>query len=305
MTRNIAASVRDRLYKLSSGRGEDFQAILERYALERLLYRLGSSPYRRQFVLKGAMLFALWDRDSYRYRATRDVDLLGVGEPRPEKLVEIFQELCHATGSNDDGVVFLPESVRAGPIRAADEYSGIRVQLTARLEQARIGLQADIGFGDIVIPAPSEADYPTLLDGPAPHLRVYSRESVVAEKFHAMVHLGETNSRFKDFYDIWSMARRFDFDGGILCAALKATFGRRQTPLPTGLPAALTPRFYADREVRWASLFKRGSFGDQRLPFVEVGESLRAFLWPPAQAVALTEELSHRWPPGGPWLSEL
>ena len=196
--RNLAASVRQRLLNRARERGEDFNYLLTRYANERLLFRLAESAHRDQFVLKGATLFELW-HDAV-HRATRDVDLLGFGEPALERMRAIFRELC-IVDVEPDGLCFLETSVRAERIHDGQEYGGVRVRLAADLDGARITLQLDIGFGDAVTPGVVEAKFPTLLDFPAPRLRTYPRETVVAEKFEAVVRLGIANTRMKDFYD--------------------------------------------------------------------------------------------------------
>ena len=242
--RNLAASVRQRLMNVARAQKEDFQLILTRYALERLLYRLSQSKYRDVFVLKGAMLFQLWGDQPHR--PTRDLDLLGRGENSIPRFERIFQEVCDRP-VEEDGLVFNAESVHGETIKEDQEYEGLRLTLDCRLENARIPIQIDIGFGDVVTPATSELSYPVLLDFPAPILAVYSRESVVAEKFQAMVMLGIANSRMKDFYDLWVLARQFEFQGPMLCQAIRATFERRRTSVPAEVPLALSAEFSNDQ----------------------------------------------------------
>lgn len=253
--KNVAASVRERLYQLSQKRGEDFQLMLTRYSLERLLYRLGRSPYRDRFVLKGAMLFSLWGAEMYR--ATRDVDFLGFGDSGVKEMEKVFRELC-AVPVEDDGLIFEADSVVAESIRDAMDYGGIRVTLEARLEKARIPIQAGIGFGDTITPAAEEIEYPTLLRSPAPTIRAYPRETVIAEKYEATVRLGIANSRMKDFYDLWVMARNFDFDGDMLGEAIRKTFERRKTDLPKSDQTAFTPEFFEDKTklAQWRAFLK-------------------------------------------------
>jgi len=203
MSRNVAASVRQRLRNLARQRGVDFQYLLVRYGMERLLYRFSRSEACDHFVLKGAALFSLWTDQPHR--ATRDIDLLGHGDNSIEHLEEVFRQICEVT-VEDDGLTFFPDSVRGQVISPHDEYEGVRLTLTALLEKARIPLQVDIGFGDTVTPEPTVVEYPVLLDLPPPVLRAYSRETVVAEKFQAMVSLGMGNSRMKDFFDLWRYA---------------------------------------------------------------------------------------------------
>jgi predicted nucleotidyltransferase component of viral defense system len=215
---NLPASVRQRLLNLAGQSKQDFGILLTKYALERLLYRLSLSKHRGAFILKGALLFQLWTSEPYR--RTRDLDLLGQGDGSADRYRKIFTELCSQEVEND-GLTFLPDTIRVERIRDEEEYDGVRVLMTAHLANARIPLQIDVGFGDVISPGPVELQYPTLLPFPAPKLRAYSKESVVAEKLEAMVKLGMANSRMKDFYDLWVMARRFEFRGPVLSAADK------------------------------------------------------------------------------------
>lgn len=242
--RNIGASVRAQLLQLSRQSGQSFELVLTRFALERLLFRLGQSRHSNRFVLKGAMLFMSWFDDPHR--GTRDLDLLGFGDPEPEEMLETFREIL-ADAAND-GVSFDVGALRVDRIREDVDYGGLRLKTTASISGARISLSIDIGFGDALEPGAEMLDYPTLLDFPAPRLRAYARETVIAEKFQAMVALGRANSRMKDFYDIWILSRSFAFHDDRLPRAIAATFARRGTPIPTELPDALTPAFAADEQ---------------------------------------------------------
>ena len=242
-TKNVAASVRQRLYNLAKKRGDDFQILLTRYTIERLLYRLGQSPHRAGFILKGATLFSLWGDEPYR--ATRDLDLLGIGESDVSRLRDVFRELCRLQVEND-GIRFDPDTVDALPIREDADYGGVRVTLVGFLDRARVPVQVDVGFGDALVPLPEDVSFPTILDFPSPKLRAYRRETVVAEKFQAMVMLGTANSRMRDFYDVWQLSLRFGFEGSLLRDAINATFTRRRTQLPAEAPTALTASFYED-----------------------------------------------------------
>ena len=233
-------------------------------------------------MLKGATLFELWHEAVHR--ATRDVDLLGFGEPTVERMQAVFRELC-AVDVEPDGLRFLERSVRAEPIRDGQAYGGLRVRLGADLDGARIALQVDIGFGDVVTPGVVEAEFPTLLDFPAPRLRTYPRETVVAEKFEAVVRLGIANTRMKDFYDLWAMATTFAFDGESLAAALVATFDNRGTALPIEPPLALRSEFTADTEkqAQWSAFSRRVDLSPA-VSLNAVTEVLRRFLLPPASS---------------------
>ena len=297
---NLTASVRRRLLNRTRERGEDFNLILTRYALERLLYRLAQSQYADRFVLKGAMLFAVWaDRV---YRPTRDLDLLGYGDSSRQMLTKVFQEIC-LTDVEPDGLVFNASSVRMSEIREDQEYGGYRVQLVAYLANAQINLQIDIGFGDVVRPKAEEIDYPTLLDFPAPRVWAYPRETVVAEKLQAMVDLGIVNTRMKDFYDLWVIASQFSFYGPSLAEAIKATFVRRGTQIPSDVPIALSEAFLQDpgKTTQWKAFLRRTGLEEWGADLSQVITKLRAFLIPPMLAALKDEALTQSWVDGGPW----
>jgi hypothetical protein len=195
------------------------------WALERLFYRLSVSDDRDRFILKGALLFVTWLDDPFR--PTRDLDLLGHGPDDAETIRNIFQSIC-STPVPDGGISFDVEGLAAAAIREDLKYGGIRVPTNAVIDGARIPIQVDISFGDIVTPGPIEIAYSVLLDYPAPHLRACPVETVVAEKFNAIVVLGIANSRLKDFYDLWLISRTFEFDGAVLSGAVQRTFERRE-----------------------------------------------------------------------------
>lgn len=297
---DLAASVRQRLLALSRARGESFDLTLTHYAIERFLYRLSESEHARRFVVKGAMLFALWTGEPHR--PTRDLDLLMLGDSSAEALAGIVREVV-ATEVVPDGIAFDPDSLRVEPIRAGGEYQGHRIRLTASLSGARIRLQIDVGVGDHVIPPPASASYPALLAFPAPRLRMYPRETMVAEKVQAMVELGVANSRMKDFYDVWVLSRRFPFEGPMLAAAIRGTFARRRTAVPSALPVALTPQFSRQpgKAQQWTAFLRRSNVAEGPAELTEVIEALKQFLTPALSAVAEGRDLECTWPPGGPW----
>lgn len=297
---NLVASVRQRLLNLARSQKEDFQLVLIRFGIERLLYRLQRSKQGHGFILKGAMLFEIWGGRSHR--PTRDVDLLGQGEISTARLARLFQEVCQSP-AEDDGLTFRAETVIAEPIKEDQEYEGIRVRLQARLGNARIPLQVDIGFGDVVTPAPLEVDYPCLLDFPVPRLYVYPRETVVAEKYHAMVTLGMANSRMKDFHDLCVLAKEFEFSGSVLCRAIRATFARRKTELPRQLATALTPEFSADQTkmVQWNAFLRKNGLEPPVASLGDVTNLLQKFLMPPTESLLRGEELTMVWRFPGGW----
>lgn len=298
--RNLAASVRHRLMDLARKQGEDFQLVLTRYAIERLLYRLSRTEHAEEFVLKGAMLFQLWTQE--RHRPTRDLDLLGKGDHSISRLEQVFKEVCTVT-PEEDGLTFLPEAVRAERIKEDQDYEGVRVHCEVRLERARIDLQIDIGFGDAVTPRAVEVQYPAMLEFPSPSLRAYPRQTVVAEKFQAMVALGIANSRMKDFYDVWVLAQSFEFNGPTLCRAIQATFKRRKTALPSEPPLALTGEFGTDaaKVKQWQAFIKKGKLDTGGMTLEQVCAFLNTFLMPPTQALAAGQVWTKNWPRTGPW----
>ncbi len=297
--KDVGASVRARLLHLARERGDDFQLLLTRYANERLLYRLTRSRHHGSFILKGATLFTLWT--GHPHRATRDVDLLGVGDPSEDRIRNIFAELI-ALEVGDDGVVFDAGSLAVGPIREDQEYGGVRVEMFARVTAARVRLQIDVGFGDAITPEPVQMDLPVLLDFPTPHLLVYPRETVVAEKLDAIVQLGTTNSRMKDFYDLGVLARRFEFDGALLVRAIRATFGRRKTPLPVDLPTGLTSAFAADpgKAMQWTAFVRKSGANDAADLRATIA-TIVAFAEAPLAAAARESPFVCHWTRGGPW----
>ena len=296
--KNVAASVCARLLELSRRRKVEFQQLLSGFAIERLLYRLGVSSYAGRFVLKGAMLFRVWSEGSHR--ATWDLDLLGRNVHAVPEVVSVIRDLCRIPVG--DGIVSDPASVTGEEIRDADEYAGVRVRLVARLDEARIPMQVDVGFGDAVVPEPTLQRYPTLLDHPPPHILVYPREAVVAEKCEAMVSLGVTNSRMKDFYDVYQLASSFAFEGSSLARAIRATFEQRGTPFPGSDPLVLTPGFLGapERQTQWRAFLRRGRL-DAPPDAGELAEVLGRFLKPVLQAAAQGEGFAAKWSPGGPW----
>lgn len=301
--RNLAASVRQRLFNLAHERREDFGLVLTRYGLERFLYRLAQSQYRDQFILKGALLFELWTHRPYR--PTRDLDLEGQGENSITRIKRSFPEIM-SQAVEDDGLVFDPKSLRVAIIKEEQEYEGLRVNLVARLERAKITMQVDIGFGDVIVPPPTEIQYPALLDFPSPHLRAYPRETVVAEKLEALVKLGMTNTRMKDFYDLWRLSQDFDFDGALLVAAIKSTFNRRGTEIPPGAPLALTDEFSRDTQKarQWEAFLKKSGLEQDCATLQAVAADLARFLIAPLQAVSTAQPFPLTWPKAGSWSSK-
>ena len=256
MSRNLAASVRARLKQHADATKQDFNLTLTHYGLERLLYRLSVSEYASNFLLKGALLFTLWY--DVAHRPTRDADLLGFGPDDVETAVKTFHQICLTPA--EDGVVFDPDSVKGAVIRKEAGYGGVRIDIQAKLDGARIALQVDIGFGDAVTPAPQTISYPVLLeDFPAPQLRAYPKYTVVAEKFHAVCLLGLVNTRMKDYFDLWVLLDDTTLDPSEMRRAIEATFERRKMPMPTTVPVGFTDAFARDvtKQTQWKAFLKK------------------------------------------------
>ena len=296
---NLAASIRQHLLNKARETGRPFNEMLQYFAIERFLYRLARSPHAGKFILKGAVMLAAWQAPISR--PTMDIDLLGVTNNSIDAMVAVTQEICTQV-VEPDGLHFEPESVEGERIVEDADYEGVRVRFRGSLGTARITMQLDIGFGDVVVPQPATVEYPTILPLPAPRLRGYSRESAIAEKFEAMVKLGMLNSRMKDFFDVWLLARQFDFDGRTLAMAITQTFATRRTVIPAG-PIALTDAFAADisKQTQWQSFIRRSRL--QRAPdtLADVVTALAVFLGPIAKALASGQAFEHVWQAPGSW----
>lgn len=280
--KDVGASVRARLLNLSRTTGQSNDLLLTRYALERLLYRLTKTGHAKRFVLKGAMLMTTWFDDPHR--PTRDIDLLGFGDPRPDEMLKVFREICSI--DENDGVQFDVEKLEVTANREDLAYGGLRLQTYAIISGARLRIVIDIGFGDSVEPGVEELELPVLLDQPRPSLRAYARETVVAEKFQAMVMIGQANTRLKDYYDLWLLARSYEVDPDRLAEAIAATFRRRDTAIPTDIPDGLKPGFYEDRAktAQWRAFVEDVAVDPGSL--AEVAAVLTDFLMPGARAAA-------------------
>lgn len=296
--KNVPASVMARLRNEAVRRKADVNQVLTRYVLERLLYRIAASKHADQFILKGAFVYVAWlDADSFR--PTGDLDLLGSGENSPHALAKTFAEIIKAD-AHEDGLIFDEQTIAAEPIREGQRYEGVRVSMTARLGSANIPALIDIGFGDAVTPKAKELTFPALLDAPAPKIRAYPKETVVAEKLEAMVSIGRRTSRMKDFYDILALSRLFPFSGLSTAKAIKATFERRGTSIPDSPPLALQDAFGADRETQaqWLAFTTRNPLLIDLPDLPNVLAEIRMFVMPPANAAARCERFNKRWKKG-------
>lgn len=298
---NIPASVRGHLQNKARETNRSFSELLQYYGMERFLYRLSRSPYADKFVLKGALMFIAWQVQDRR--ATLDIDFLARYSNRIEDIEKVIKDVCGEPVA-PDGLVFDPKTVTGRRIREDADYEGVRIKFTGFLERSRIPMQIDIGFGDIIYPRPKVIEYPVILDLPSPRLKGYTVESVVSEKFEAMVKLGLLNSRMKDFYDIWLMMRQFDFKGSELTEAMKKTFEHRETPLPTHSPL-LAEEMYdekSDRQVLWNAFLKKGNIKFAPNILSSVVREIENFLVQPLDALTKDQLFNGTWKAGGPWV---
>lgn len=305
MSADRSASVLARLLNRSRSTGENYNLLLSRFAIERLLYRLSVSPHASNFVLKGALLFALWFDTPHR--PTKDADLLGFGADDADTLRSTFTAICAIDA--DDGVRYETAGMRIAPIREDNVYGGLRLTIPAFIGSARLPVQVDIGFGDAITPAPETVTYPTLLDDfAAPSLRAYPVYTVIAEKLHAMVVLGMNNSRMKDFFDLAVVARTSELDGATMVDAVRATFARRNTSVPTSVPTALTAEFSSNpiKAQQWRAFVTKA--GLQSASFTDIVSGLEALLLPVIVACRNTTPFDSKWHPtpgrwAAPWSS--
>lgn len=298
---NIAASVKARLQNKAKEAGKPYNDLLRLYAMERFLYRLSKSEHAEKFVLKGALLFMVW-KSNYERRTTMDIDLLGFTENSLDNLAAIGKEICE-NDVEEDGIQFDSENIRVARIKEDADYEGVRILTNAFLERSRIPIQIDIGFGDALVPGAIQATVPTLLDFPAPELRCYHQLTAIAEKFEAMVKLGELNSRMKDFYDIWNIIQHEKIDGKELQTACAATFNRRETPFD------LNTRFFSEtfpealgKETQWAAFVRKQGLEDTApASFKKITQLLQHFFRPMVEAQLSRQRFTAQWSPSGQW----
>jgi predicted nucleotidyltransferase component of viral defense system len=280
---NLPASVQARLLRLAKESDANFNVVLVRFATERLLYRLSRSPHADRFVLKGAWLFYVWDLDR---RVTRDLDLLGFGDASPAAMEEVFRAVL-ASPVEPDGIDFDGAELQVTEMREGVAYPGVRVRVVARLGNARIRCQVDVGFGDVLVDPPAKTELPTLLDLPAPKLGVYPVEAVVAEKIEALVRFDVLNTRLKDYFDLYVLAMEVTIDAASLTRQLAETFQRRGTAIPTEEPAGLSDAFARnpERNARWrAFLARSGGAASAPASFAEVVDRIRELVLAPLEA---------------------
>lgn len=297
--KNIAASVRQRLLNKAKQDKRPFNELLQYFAIERFLFRLSRSSHVEKFILKGALMLRAWQAPLFR--PTMDIDMLGRNTKNEiGKIIEQIREICQVSVEPEDGLQFGTDDITGERITKDADYEGVRVRFIARLETARIPMQIDIGFGDVVVPGPQEAIIPAILDFPPPLLTGYSLESAIAEKFEAMVKLGELNSRMKDFYDIWLLSRQFDFMGDRLKAAISGTLQNRGTNLPAEI-AAFSNSFLSMKSGQWQAFHRR--LGQPNVPgnFDEIISQVKIFLEPIVESIRSGKATPSSWTAPGPW----
>lgn len=297
---NMPASVRAKLQNKAKEANRPFAEMLQYYAMERFLYRFSKSQYTHHFILKGALMFTAWNIP--QRRTTLDIDFLARFDNQIGSIEKVIKDICKVKVVSD-GLIYEPETVKGMRIKEDADYEGVRVKFVGFLERARIPMQMDIGFGDIVYPRPKIFDYPVILDLPKPHLKGYPLESVVSEKFEAMVKLGLLNSRMKDFFDIWLMMRQFDFDGLNLTEALKRTFEHRKTELPQKRPL-FAEEIYddkSDRQILWMAFLRKNDIKHVPDKLSATAKAIEKFLTKPLDAIHRGLEFKKAWRASGSW----
>ena len=277
--KNLIASVLARLKNIAKTRDVVFNEILLRYAVERILKRIEESEYAAQCILKGGALLLVWGGGS-SYRPTMDADLELRGDGSPDSLANIFVKISEMPGEMEDGIRIDKESVRAVPIRDDDEYGGVRVTMMVFLGKVRIPVQFDIGIGDAITPSPKKADFPVLLDGSVPRIKVYPKETVIAEKFETIVKRGFANSRMKDYYDLWMLSRDSSVDVGIVSRAIERTFKRRKTEVPKLIPDGLLDDFAQNdiKVAQWNAFVRKNRISLANADFPSIVRDIREYL---------------------------
>lgn len=282
--KNIEASIKARLKNKAQETNRPFAEVMQYYGMERFLYRFSKSKYADKFILKGALLFAVWQIPERR--TTLDIDFLARFDNEVVAIEKVMKDVCD-TSVDPDGLIFNPQTVKGMKIKEDADYEGVRVKFTGFLDRAEIPMQIDVGFGDIVYPKTKVIDYPVILDFPKPHLNGYPQESVISEKFEAMIKLGLLNSRMKDFYDVWLMTRQFEFKGANIASAIKKTFNNRKTDIPNKKPL-FADEIYdekSDRQTLWNAFLKKGDIQHAPETLSATAKEIERFLVEPIIAL--------------------
>lgn len=296
---NKAASVHQKLLNLAKERQRPFNELLQLYGIERFLYRLSQSQHRNRFVLKGGLALLVWN--TLLTRPTRDIDLLGKIHNDLDLVREIIAQIC-TQKVEDDGIVFDESTITTQRIVEDADYHGVRTLFTGFLGNARIPMQIDMGFDDVITPAPVQIVYPGLLTNPTASLLAYNPETSIAEKLEAMISIGQLNSRMKDFFDIWILARTRDFEGKNLADAIRKTFERRKTTI-TSAPACFSLPPDKAKESQWKAFIRSSQLTNAPVDFAEIISCLRDFLQPVLSAIENRQDFSGIWKSSGPWIN--
>ena len=297
---NMPASIRARLQNKAKETNRPFAEVLQYYGIERFLYRFSQSKYADKFILKGALLFTAWQIPERR--TTLDIDFLARYDNQAASIEAVVKDVCEVS-VDPDGLIFDVKTIQGRKIKEDADYEGVRVRFIGFLERARLPMQIDVSFGDIVFPKTRVIDYPVILDLPKPHLKCYPVESVISEKFEAMVKLGLLNSRMKDFFDIWLTMHQFDFNGANLAGALKKTFNHRKTDLPKERPL-LAEEIYdekSDRQTLWKAFLRKGDIKNTPEKLAAIAKEIEEFLIKPLDAISKGLEFNAEWKSPGPW----
>lgn len=278
--KNIASSVLARLKNIAKKNSMVYNEVLIRYGIERTLKRLERSSYVDSCVLKGGTMFLVWN-GGLAFRPTMDADIEFRGEGSVENLQRVFTEVASMSGEEEDGLVIDDKTIKVEHIRDNDEYGGVRVNMIARIGVVRIPVQFDVGIGDAITPAPKKDYFPTLLDLDPPRLKVYPRETMIAEKFQTIVKRGLANSRMKDYYDLWKLSEDVVVDVEQLKSAITRTFERRETELPQTPPLGLSEEFANDSQkiVQWAAFLRKNRLDAGEYNFKDIVSLIRSFLY--------------------------
>jgi len=295
-----AASVHQKLLNRARETNRPFNELLQYYAMERFLYRVSRSKYVEQFILKGALL--LRTSGISEIRSTRDIDFLGMDDEGIEKMKDVIADCCNVQIA-EDGLEFESNDIEADEIRENQVYQGYRFRVKGNLGNAKIHIQIDMGFGDIVTPDPIWVDFPTVLDEENPKILAYTLETAIAEKYQAMINLDLLNSRMKDFFDVWFLSSNLEFEGATIKKAIEQTFERRRTKLPAEKPVVFKELFYADENkvTQWRAFKKKIEHEELPSDFQTVIQKVEKFLWPPTESIIQGENFTKKWKPDEGW----
>lgn len=291
---NKSASIRARLHNIARKENIDLNVLIVLYMQERILYRLSKSEYRDNFVLKGGLL--LFAHNGFKGRPTQDMDLLGKQTSNDMNSIQnVFKEVL--SQDYKDGLIFSTDTMTIEKINEDAKYNGVRLKIRCLLGNAANIINIDIGFGDVIIPKPIEMQFPCILDSePVPDINAYTIESVIAEKFHAMIKLGMMNSRMKDFYDIYILSKTKNFEGAVLTEALRETFKRRNSAFEKS-PIVFNDSFKEDRDkkLQWNAFLRKTKLEGIPLDFGVVLLELKKFLHPIYEKLLKEDDFVKNW----------